>query len=140
MKKWILLFAVMLAGCNQGLEIKQKEYDYSDVAAFIEWSKVFNQDENDYSVYFFSVTCGHCKEIKEEILTYYFGEYEKMYFVETSYDAVFGPPKDLTGISTIEDFYIFGTPFLINISKRTISNYYAGKAKIREYIMAKTSS
>ena len=110
------------------------------MTAFISWNDVFKQEENEYSVYFFSQTCGHCKELKKEILSYYFGNYEQLYFVETSEDTVFGSPSDLVGVNSIECFYIFGTPFLINIESGAVSNYYAGNTKIREYIASKTSS
>lgn len=140
MRTILLLLTLLLTGCSSDIQPIIKEYDYSDVTAFISWNDVFKQEENEYSVYFFSQTCGHCKELKQEILSYYFGNYEQLYFVETGEDTVYGSPSDLVGVNSIECFYIFGTPFLINIESGAVSNYCAGNTKIREYIASKTYS
>ena len=139
MKPKTILLALLVTACNSPTPIEQKEYDYSDIETKIRWSDIFEQLEDNYSVYFYSQTCGHCKELKQDILSYYFGNYEKLYFVETDENTVFGPQNDLVGVDSIECFFIFGTPFLINIDNWKISNYYAGSTKIREYIASKTS-
>lgn len=140
MKTILLTLTLLLSGCTSSVQQVEKEYDYSDVTAFVLWNDIFKQEEKEYSVYFFSQTCGHCKELKQEIICYYFENVEILYFLETNEDTVFGPPSDLTGINSIEDFNIYGTPFLINIENGTVINYYAGSSKIREYIDLKTST
>lgn len=140
MKGRLFPLLLLLTSCNPANVFQTKEYDYDDVEAKIAWSEVFLQSEEEYSVYFYSLTCGHCKELKGDILNYCFGHYEKLYFSETDENTVFGSGSDLIGIDRIEDFFILGTPFLINVVNHMVSNYYAGNTKIREYINTKTAS
>ena len=139
MKTYYFLLVLLLSSCTSYKATKIKEYDYSDIETMIQWNEIFIQNEESYSVFFYSQTCGHCKELKQDILSYYFGNYERLYFVETDDNTVFGPQNDLVGVDSIEEFYIFGTPFLINVDNWKVSNYYAGNAKIRDYIASKTS-
>ena len=100
----------------------------------IPWNEIFNQEEDYYFVYFYSETCGHCNDIKQDVLNYYFESINPMYFVCTNYEAVIGPKKELYGIDNIDEFYIFGTPFMIEIKDHTILDYYAGTIEILEFI------
>ena len=115
MKTHFLLLSLLISGCGSSTSEEPKIFDYSDVVLIINWLDIFNQPDTNYSVYFFNQTCGHCNELKQEILTYYFENYEKLYFVETDDNTIFGPQNDLTGIDSIDEFFIFGTPFLINV-------------------------
>ena len=131
--KLILFLSLLLASCSVTQTKQPIIYEYEYVS-HIEWDSIFNQKEEDYLVYFYSVNCGHCKELKGEIINYYFTNKETMYFVCTDQYVVFGSSSDLTGINSINYFYIFGTPFLIKLHDKEIVNYYPGVAKIREYI------
>ena len=99
-----------------------------------DWINVFEQEEADYLVYFYSERCGHCNSIKNDIINYYLTTSNRMYFVCTDYDAIYGPQKDLRGVNNIDDFYIFGTPFLVRIQNYTVSEYYAGTTAILNFI------
>ncbi|MBO6280435.1 MAG: hypothetical protein J6M95_02515 [Bacilli bacterium] len=135
MKKFLSLLLVFITGCAPVSKTSsQINYDYEDVGTHISWSDVFNQEDKTYLVYFYSLTCGYCKEIKQEILLFYFSTDEKMYFVETSTEAVFKKGNNLIGMKNIDDFYIFGTPFLIKIINGALSEYYSGIAQILDYI------
>ena len=139
MKLILLLATVLLSGCVPNTKSDPVTYDYSDVETqIIDWCDIFSQLEDNYSVYFYSVTCGHCAEIKQSILSYYFLNKEVMYFSRTSEETVFGTKTDLIGVSDLEDFHIFGTPFLINVTNHTVSNYYAGVSEITNYIEKNT--
>ena len=100
----------------------------------IEWNDLFNQNPDFYYVYVYSPKCGYCNDIKQDVLNYCFNLSSSMYFVCTDNDIVIGPPKDLVGLNNIEEFYIFGTPFLIEVKERAVANYYAGKEEILAFI------
>ena len=126
-------------GCSTPKTSEKVTYDYDDIQTHIEWNEVFSQSDSDYLVYFYSLTCGHCKEIKEDILSYYFKNKPVMYFVETSNskDARFGPGGELIGIGDVDNFFIFGTPFLIRVITKKVSEYYSGVKQITDYINMK---
>ena len=126
---------LLLTGCNNTKKHEPESHNYHEIRNnLIDWVDIFNQPERDYVVYFYSERCGHCNSIKNEIISYYQTTDKKMYFVCTDYDAIFGPQTDLRGIDNIEDFYIFGTPFLIRLQEYTLTEYYAGTAAILNYI------
>ena len=120
--------------CSSKTTVKEK-YDYEEVTSEISWSETFNQREDLYLVYFYKESCGYCQSIKSKVLNYYFFKKEVMYFVDCEAgEAIYGPTKDLKGMSDISNFYIFGTPFLIKIKEKKIDSYYPGMNKILEYI------
>ena len=135
MKKHLSLLVVsLLLSCNSNSQNVTKTYDYDDIDKTIVWNDIFSKEQESYSIYFYNKKCGHCLGIKELIIDYYFKELEILYFLETNEETIYGPKSDLVGISNLNDFYIFGTPFLINIYKSSIENYYAGSKQIVDYI------
>ena len=136
MKKLISLVVplMLLVGCNNYKKAEVKHNYHEIKSDLIDWANVFKQEENDYLVYFYSERCGHCNSIKNDIINYYLTTRNKMYFVCTDYDVVFGPQNDIRGINNIDDFYIFGTPFLVRIQNYTVSKYYAGTTTILNFI------
>ena len=129
----ISLFAISCTSPPTSQEVI--EYDYCDVDKHIEWSDIFDQPESIYHVYFYSLMCGHCKEIKQEILSYYFSSFVTMYFVDvTNKESIFSKPYDVIGVNSIDSFYIFGTPFLIKIENSTVIECYAGVNQILNFI------
>lgn len=137
MKIRLLVLSTLLASCSPTNTSKPIIYDY-DIVSHIEWNDIFLQEATDYIVYFYSVSCGHCKELKGEIINYYFLEKEDMYFVCTDTYVKLGNSIDLIGTNNVDDFYIFGTPFLIKLHNSEIISYYPGVAKIREYLYTQT--
>ena len=133
--KLLLLFTLLISGCsNTHANIISKEYDYSDVTTHIDWIDVFSQAEDLYFVYFYSLSCGHCKEIKQEILSYYISSKETIYFVQADENTVYGSSGELIGVSDVSNLFIYGTPFLIKLENHVIVEYYGGEKVIREYI------
>ena len=133
--KLLLLFTLLISGCsNTHANIISKEYDYSDVTTHIDWIDVFSQTGDLYFVYFYSLTCGHCKEIKQEVLSYYFSSNETIYFVQADENTVYGSSGELIGVSDVSNLFIYGTPFLIKLENCVIVEYYGGEKEIREYI------
>lgn len=137
MKKIVSLLVPLLTvcGCSTSSSTSETIHNYHETKnSLIPWSDVFLQEENDYLVYFYSERCGHCNEIKQDVISFYLKDLINMYFVCTDIEAVFGQSKDLIGVNNINDFYIFGTPFLSRISSYCVSEYYVGSTQIRNYI------
>ena len=134
----LVLFLAIFTSCSATKNNNKIERDYDDIEKTITWSEIFKLDLDEYYVYFYSKTCGHCKELKPMILDYYFSTDEELYFSEANEETVYGKKSDLYGIENIDDFYIFGTPFLIKIKEKVLVEYYSGVSEIREYINYKT--
>lgn len=135
MSKFIILlaFSLLISSCGSNNEpIFHNYHEIKD--RLIVWNQIFELEEDYYLIYFYSERCGYCNDIKQEVLNYYFNLSSSMYFVCTDYDIVTGPAKDLVGLNNIEEFYIFGTPFLIEVKEQSVTNYYAGKEEILAFI------
>ena len=65
-----------------------------------------------------------------------------MYFVDTVKQKAIYKSNDglLIGTKDIADFYIFGTPFLAEITDYTVTNWYAGVDSIRLYISTRSDN
>ena len=136
----IMLLTFMLSGCVSSPkppEIVPEVHEYSDIEqSRISWNDIFAQEQETYKVYFYSESCGYCRELKEDIISYYKKGIEVIYFVCTDEYAVFNT-GDLIGINNINDFFILGTPMLVEITNSTVTNSYAGLSMIRNYIEEK---
>ena len=76
------------------------------------------------------------------VLSYYLNSLDEMYFVDTVKEKAVYKPNDgmLIGTKSILDFYIIGTPFLVEITDYTVTNWYAGVDSIRLYINTRTNN
>ena len=141
-KSLILLSCLLLTGCQGDNKPEDKTttepvLDYYSISDHkINWVDIFSQNEKEYLVYFYSEYCGHCKSIKEDVLSYYFSTDRTFYFIDTvEQKAVFKSDRDsIIGMNNVEDFYILGTPFLTEIKDKAVSNYYAGTEAILNFI------
>lgn len=143
MKKLFLLSTLLVISCTPETNepvIEEKEdlkLDYSIAENdHIIWDEIFSREEKRYMVYFYSNYCGYCRMLKEDILNYYLLNKEKMYFVNAiEENAVFGTPASgIIGLKCIEDFYIAGTPALVEFTNWTVTNLYSGLDNIKMYI------
>jgi len=145
MKRLSLLSLALLLSCSpsanasdsgENAQESTSFLDYSEVTTQIKWVDIFEQEEERYLIYFYSEYCGYCRDIKEEFLTYYFGADEKIYFVDSIKEkAVYKSGAEwIIGVNNIDDFFIPGTPFLVEISNWNVTNYYIGVSAIRLYI------
>ena len=137
MRKLFLVFlSLLFIGCtNRKSGTSIPELDYSIVKTHINWIDIFNQQEVDYFVYFYSTTCAHCRNIKQEMLNYYLSEKSYLYFLcMDKIDDRYKQPYDITGICDSNKLYIFGTPFLIEVKNYKVYQYYAGEKSILEFI------
>ena len=147
MKYIILPLCVfLLTGCpdrkidNQDTILEPIELDYSITGdKQIAWKDILSKGESRYVVYFYSDYCAYCKQVKQEILSFYETKMDEMYFVNAYEQKAIYKNNDglLIGTKTIENFYIFGTPFLAEITNYTVTNWYAGVDSIRLYISSR---
>lgn len=127
-----LLVTLLITGCAPNEQIVHNYHEIKN--RLISWNDIFIQEEKTYLVYFYSERCGNCNELKQDILSYYFKDITPMYFVCTDLEVVIGKPIELIGISDINEFYIFGTPFLTLINEQSVADYYVGKDQILDFI------
>ena len=134
----LLLLSVTLLGCaktTNSSEIYSSstvEYDYNDVEErVIEWKDVLSKDD-EYHVYVYSQTCGHCKEIKQTVLEYAI-MHENFYFVifDKTLPIINNDLLNI-GASNYETMGIVGTPTLFEIDNHIVSECYTGSALIIE--------
>ena len=126
----ILLFLPFLIGCKQ-----QKPLDYDSFPdRVIGFKELFNQNHDDYYVYIFSYSCGHCEDFKEEVLNIIKNN-ETMYLVKYSKEIKISSNVDNTiGAKSVEEVSILGTPTLLEIRDRTLVTNVAGKTEIRKIV------
>lgn len=146
---FLLPFLILISGCSKknidhpsSTSITIKNHDYSGVEnLFIEWTEMLNQNKNNYYVYIFSRTCGHCREIKNDVIEYALLDEGSLFFIEYQ-DSI---PKvsfkeEVIGVSNIDKMGIVGVPSLFEIHDQKIVNYYLGTKEILEILEKLVSS
>lgn len=124
---------------NNECNLKQiVNHDYDEISHLtINYKNIFEQIGKQYFIYFYSLTCGHCFELKNEIITYALCNKIKTYFVLECDEIKYGFDTNLTiGISNIESLFIKGYPTLIEINNNVLTFNEAGKNKIIEKLFA----
>ena len=129
----LLISLLILCSCSKQQEIIFHNYDEIRNSQ-ISWENIFINEDDDFFVYFYAEKCGYCNEIKQSVLNFYLKNLVTWYFVNCDYEIRIGPTKDLTGIDNSDDFYIFGTPFLIRLQYQVVTDYYVGSQQILDYI------
>ena len=102
-KKILILFSFLLTSCSYQLIDKPiiEEYDYSLITDYkIRWEDIFKQKDETYFLYFYSESCFHCQELKQDILYYFDNQRPSMFFIEDNDDFVIGSDANkLVGVS-----------------------------------------
>ena len=139
--KCILLLFPALCGCSLEQEKTQNEinnivipadHSYDEVSDFeLTWDSVFDVENERYYVYFYSLTCSHCSEIKNYIIEKGL-ERGDIYFVKgTSKDRLTNDQKELIGAEIPEDFRILGYPTLALIYHKKCTKNLSGVTQIK---------
>ena len=138
-KVYILCALPLLLGCNKVDATTTSEnnsseinYDYSDVAhLMIEWSDILNQEEEQYFGYVYSNQCGHCREIKQDVIKAALKGEKKIYFINYTKDIpIITNASNNIGVDDYEKLGISGTPTLFEIEKRIVIDCYTGSEAI----------
>ena len=137
----VITVLIALAGCgkNKGATSSYNEPHYNEVEEYhIEWKELFNQDNDSYYAYVYSVTCTPCSMLREEIINFAKGHYVNFYFIYPSDDISFTEDSSIAdaslGKSSINDVYIYTTPTLIGITNKTITSYSRDYYEIKAFI------
>ena len=105
------------------------------ISKFIALEDIFSFEEC-YLIYFYSDHCGHCLHIKDDVDQFSHKSSVPFYYLNVDENELTYMPnkENLIGANMIEEFFIVGTPSLIEFINKTVTNYYLGEAEILEYI------
>lgn len=164
MRKLIIFLSslILLTSCNANNTTSNKNLDYSDFAT-ISSEQIFNMNENNYAIYFYSLNCSVCNSMKNDIFS--FAEkveskeetrIENLYFLEATISNLLAIPyyfeitqgqeqseenyKELClGASNLSEMSYYGYPtlFILNNdsnNKKIISSIFLGRNEILNYI------
>ena len=142
MKKLFFLIPFLLFGgfgCNSNDKENSLSLDYEYFEErFIKWNELFEQKDEDYFTYIFSYTCGHCYEIKDDVLAFAYSN-NNFYFVEFDKDIkVIDSSTIVIGKDNVDEIGIVGTPTLFLIRDHKIENDFIGSKQILEAIKNNT--
>ena len=126
------LMTLLLVGCSKHKEAKATEYDYSDVAYLtICWNDILYVDSLEYFAYIYSPTCGHCCEIKQEVISYALANEGSLYFVPFNKDIPIINDRTIPiEKDKVEDLGIVGTPSMFLVVNHVVKENYVGKKEI----------
>ena len=141
--KYLLLCSIFLSSCvinntksttiNSESTNYETIHDYSEISdKKINWNEMFSVNYKQYFVYFYSLGCHHCNELKNDIIEFALNGQEHIYFIQESIDFVISDNIDNTiGISSIENMAILGFPSLVYINNSRVMENIGGISKIR---------
>ena len=133
---------VLLASCTPNGEdnssLQSNSNNEIPTLLQINWVDTFKQEEDDYLVFFHSDTCSHCQEIMGDVIAFANSNIKKTYFAniespEGKMPIVKGS-EPLLDIDNISDFYIPGTPTLIEIKEGIVTANNPGKDKCLTFL------
>ena len=126
------LMTLLIVGCTSKNEkAVAQEYDYADVKHLrICWDEILSQTQDSYYAYVYSETCGHCNEIKQEVITYALS-HEAFFFISySSHIPIIDDPLITIDKSEVSDLGIVGTPTLFVINEHRVKENIVGKNSI----------
>lgn len=148
MKKIILLStcALLLAGCDLSFGDKsttqttnsvsslETKHNYDEVSGkAIKWNQIFSMPEDFYYVYFYSLTCSHCNELKDTIIPFALETTKTIYFCEESTE--FNYKQDTSssiGATSCDQFVIAGFPSLAILQNHQVVVNNVGVTSIKK--------
>ena len=135
-----LMVPILLSGCSESVTPKPftedvivpVTHEYSEISDYgLSRETIFDVDENKYYVYFYSLTCSHCEELKNFIIEKALNRGD-IYFVKgTSKDQITDDPNKSIGAGNPGEIWILGYPSLLQISNQKCSKNLAGITKIK---------
>ena len=128
----LLVFPLLMCSCSNKSEIKEIVYSYDMVREkHIEWNNLFSVNDNDYFVYIYSNSCGHCNEIKKDVIEACLNGKLDLYFVAYTNDIpIIDDSESVIGKNEIDDMGIIGTPTLFHINDFAITEQFIGAKSI----------
>lgn len=140
-KLTLLLLPLCLIGCSSHQKTAEKKdeqilRDYSDFSSIhLEWKNLFLPAKSQYFVYIYSFSCGHCYNIKQQVLAAIEANIDYFYLISYVEEI---PTKnnvsETIGKEKVEEVAILGTPTLLEISDHHIALNIAGEKPILDYL------
>lgn len=111
----ILLFALILINALTDTP------EYSDFTHLTYFEEILTKPEEDYLVYYYSETCSHCSEIKDEVLQFADDNSNgyKVYFIDAASIMGTNPVSGMTG-----------TPSMVVVENNAITDLVVGSIEI----------
>ena len=130
-----LSVCLLFTGCVKEKQIEQPVYEYKDIDHLtIKWKDIFHIERDDYYTYIYSETCGHCREIKQTVISKAL-ETENIFFIQFTKDIpIINDREAVIGKNDFESLGIIGTPTLFHIQNHVISEHYVGSHDILEIL------
>lgn len=107
------------------------EHSYLEIEKFeITWSTIFDVGKSNYYVYFYSLTCSHCEDLKNFIIEQA-QKREDIFFVKSSSkDQITNDPNLSINAENPGEIWILGYPTLLKIDEKKCSKNLAGTSQI----------
>ena len=143
MRHFLPLFIVtpLLAGCTSNerpliISEGRESINYSDFADIkLKWENLFSPAKSQYFVYIYSISCGHCENIKPIVLDYIDNEKDWFYILEYSSDIPISTNvKGTIGKRDVSQVSILGTPTLLQVTNKYVSLNIAGEKDILQFL------
>ena len=130
-----LLLVAMFASCAPVRNERMSKNAFSEYEIPIDqeiiWSDCLNQKEANYLVFFYAETCGHCHEIMGDVLEFSRSDIIKTYFSDIKKGEeklpISNNVDETLGITEINDFFIAGTPTVIEVYEGIVIANIPGK-------------
>lgn len=138
----LLIVCFALCGCTNKQGNTSSSFDgpyYKEVEDLhIGWDDLFNQKENQYYAYVYSVTCTPCSMLREEVIEFARSGKVPFYFVNPNDDIPFVNDAETAdaslGATSLENVYCLSTPTLIGITDKTVTTYSRDYYQIKGFI------
>ena len=139
----VFLIPVMLCGCVKktdtsnlsstslisNSESMHTNYDYDDISEqIVYWDEIPLIDLNEFIVYFFSRTCGHCQSIKQQVIPIILSR-SNIFACEASNEFVFCNIQPIGKLDEI-DFCIIGYPTAVYFKNGSVILYANGEKEV----------
>lgn len=118
----VLLISFTMVGCKQNVE----QLDYIDFREHLvsSYDEIEGITDTRYIAYYYGSSCGHCQDIKQDILSF-FKDFTELPFYMIDTDTA-------TGMSSLEEYQAKPSVFLI--SNGVVVDYYLGTFQIEDFI------
>ena len=134
-----LIIMFILTGCNDptvslsdtnDVEIPV-EHSYSEIAKFeITWNAIFETEKTNYYVYFYSLTCSHCEDLKNFIIEQAQKRGDIFFVKSSSKDQIGNDPNLSINAEIPGEIWILGYPSLLKIEEKKCTKNLAGTSQI----------
>lgn len=131
-KVTLLLF--LLSACT--FTNNQTLTNYQDIPSchYLLWDSILDKN-NQYYVYVFQNQCHACKEIKTEVVSFYYNHQDNFYFIEySSTIPLTNDPYQCLNKKKVSELAIKGVPTLFLIDNHTVYALFVGGSAIKEYL------